>query len=127
MFQEEGALVKAYDPVAMPAAVRVLKDVKLCEDAYDLAEDCDAIVLATDWNEFKNLDLRRVKRVMKLPVFIDGRNLYDPTVMYEIGFVYRGLGRGYGLPHPNGHTTKTEGSVVKSGNGLGTLGSKKGS
>jgi UDPglucose 6-dehydrogenase len=127
MFQEEGALVKAYDPVAMPGAVRVLKDVKLCEDAYDLAEDCDAIVLATEWNEFKNLDLRRVKRVMKLPVFIDGRNLYDPTVMYEIGFIYRGLGRGYGLPHPNSHTTKIEGSVIKSGNGWGTTVSKKGS
>jgi UDPglucose 6-dehydrogenase len=102
LFQEQGALVKAYDPVAMPNSARVLKEVKLCEDAYDLAEGCDVVVLATDWNEFKNLDLKRVKRSMKLPIFIDGRNLYDPTVMYEMGFIYRGLGRGYGQAYANG-------------------------
>jgi UDPglucose 6-dehydrogenase len=98
MFQEEGALVKVYDPVAMPNAARMLKDARLCEDAYDLVEGCDAIVLATEWNEFKNLDLRRVRHTMKLPIVVDGRNVYDPAVMYEMGFIYRGLGRGYGSP-----------------------------
>jgi UDPglucose 6-dehydrogenase len=121
MFQEEGALVKVYDPVAMPNAERVLKDVKLCEDAYDLAEGCDAIVLATEWNEFKNLDLRRVKRGMKLPVFVDGRNLYDPNLMYDMGFVYRGLGRGYGSPvNLNTHSEFNKpNAAVKNGNGAG--------
>ena len=116
LFQEQGALVKVYDPVAMPNSARVLKDVKLCEDAYDLAEGCDVVVLATDWNEFKNLDLGRVKRSMKLPIFIDGRNLYDPSLMYELGFIYRGLGRGYGQKYVNGRNgaqTKVDWNDVK--------------
>ncbi len=104
MFQEAGAVVKAYDPVAMLNAARVLKDVKLCEDSYDLAQGCDVVVLATEWNEFKNLDLDRVRREMRLPIFIDGRNLYDPALMYGAGFVYRGLGRGYGQVTANGPT-----------------------
>jgi UDPglucose 6-dehydrogenase len=102
LFQEEGALVKVYDPVAMPNSARVLKDVKLCDDSYDLAEGCDVIVLATEWNEFKNLDLSRIKGSMKLPIFIDGRNVYDPSLMYELGFIYRGLGRGYGQTYASG-------------------------
>ncbi|MCL5994575.1 MAG: UDP-glucose/GDP-mannose dehydrogenase family protein [Chloroflexi bacterium] len=110
MFQQEGALVKVYDPVAMQNAARVLKDVHLCEGPYELAEGCDAIVLTTEWNEFKNLDLLRVRRTMRLPIFIDGRNLYDPNAMYEMGFIYRGLGRGYGLPPLNGHSAKTDGT-----------------
>jgi UDPglucose 6-dehydrogenase len=116
LFQEQGALVKVYDPVAMPNSARVLKDAKLCEDAYDLAEGCDVVVLATDWNEFKNLDLGRVKRSMKLPIFIDGRNLYDPSLMYELGFIYRGLGRGYGQKYINGRNgaqTKVDWNDVK--------------
>ena len=66
------------------------------------------VVLATDWNEFKNLDLGRVKRAMKQPIFIDGRNLYDPAMMYDLGFVYRGLGRGYGQTYTNGHGAKND-------------------
>jgi UDPglucose 6-dehydrogenase len=73
----------------------VLQNVKLCEDAYETAEDCDAIILATEWNEFKNLDLHRLKRVMRQPVIVDGRNLYDPVMMRNLGFTYRGVGRGY--------------------------------
>ena len=111
MFQEQGAQVKAYDPVAMPNAARVLKDTRLCEDSYDLVQGCDAVILATDWNEFKNIDLARVKHLMKLPVFIDGRNLYDPATMYELGFIYRGLGRGYGSPASNGQTMRANGGA----------------
>ncbi|MCL4507878.1 MAG: nucleotide sugar dehydrogenase [Chloroflexi bacterium] len=111
MFQEQGALVKAYDPVAMPNAARVLKDVRLCEDSYDLVEGCDAVILATEWNEFKNIDLARVKHLMKLPVFIDGRNLYDPAAMYELGFIYRGLGRGYGSPASNSQAMRANGAA----------------
>ncbi|MCL6511571.1 MAG: UDP-glucose/GDP-mannose dehydrogenase family protein [Anaerolineae bacterium] len=95
MIQADGGSVKAYDPVAMGNAARVLQNVKLCEDAYEVAEDSDALILATEWNEFKNLDLVRIKRVMRQPVIVDGRNLYDPAVMRSLGFIYRGVGRGY--------------------------------
>jgi UDPglucose 6-dehydrogenase len=95
MLQADGAWVKAYDPVAMENAARMLQSVKLCEDAYETAEGCDALVLATEWNEFKNLDLERMKQIMKKPVIVDGRNLYDPAKMHKLGFTYRGVGRGY--------------------------------
>ena len=95
MLQADGATVKTYDPVAMENAGRLLKNVKLCEDAYEVAEGCDALIMATDWNEFKNLDWGKVKKVMKNPVLVDGRNMYDPAKMREMGFTYRGVGRGY--------------------------------
>ena len=95
MLQADGATVKTYDPVAMENAGRLLKNVKLCEDAYEVADGCDALIMATDWNEFKNLDWGRVKKAMKNPVLVDGRNMYDPAKMREMGFTYRGVGRGY--------------------------------
>jgi UDPglucose 6-dehydrogenase len=95
MLQADGAHVKAYDPVAMENAGRLLKDVKLCEDAYEVAEGCDALIMATDWNEFKNLDWHKIKHSMAQPVLVDGRNMYDPQKMREMGFTYRGVGRGY--------------------------------
>jgi UDPglucose 6-dehydrogenase len=95
MLQADGAHIKAYDPVAMKNAGQLLQNVKLCEDAYDTVEGCDAVVLATEWNEFKNIDLVRVRRLMRNPVLVDGRNLYDAQKMKEIGFTYRGVGRGY--------------------------------
>ena len=95
MLQADGACVKAYDPVAMENAARMLQSVHLCEDAYETAQGCDALVLATEWNEFKNLDLERMKQIMRKPVIVDGRNLYDPMVMDKLGFTYRGVGRGY--------------------------------
>jgi UDPglucose 6-dehydrogenase len=95
MIQAEGGTVKAYDPVAMPNAAQVLHNVKLCNDPYEVAEGSDALILATEWNEFKNLDLLRIKQLMKQPVIVDARNLYEPRKMRELGFVYRGVGRGY--------------------------------
>ena len=95
MLQADGATVQTYDPVAMENASRLLKNVKLCGDAYEVAEGCDALIMATDWNEFKNLDWAKVKSVMKNPVLVDGRNMYDPAKMREMGFTYRGVGRGY--------------------------------
>jgi len=95
MLQADGARVQAYDPVAMPNASQVLQNVRLCEDAYDALSGCDAVIIATEWNEFKNLDLERVHKLMRSPVIIDGRNLYDPAQMIERGFNYRGVGRGY--------------------------------
>jgi UDPglucose 6-dehydrogenase len=93
--QSEGASVKAYDPVAMEAAARMLPDVQLAQDAYELAAGCDALIVVTEWNEFKQLELKQVKDLMKQPVIVDGRNVYDPDQMKSLGFRYRGIGRGY--------------------------------
>ena len=60
-----------------------------------LAENCDAIVIITEWNEFKQLDLVRIYQRMRTPIILDGRNIYDPTIMRDLGFHYRGFGRGY--------------------------------
>ena len=95
LLMNEGALVKGYDPVAMGVAIRMLPDVKLAGDPYDLADGCDAVVILTDWNEFKNLDMARLKTVMRQPKMVDGRNIYEPETMKALGFTYRGIGRGY--------------------------------
>jgi UDPglucose 6-dehydrogenase len=91
----EGGTVKAYDPVAMHVAEKMMPGVRMCENAYEAAEGADALVLATEWNEFKQLDLARIKQSMRYPNFVDGRNLYDPRRFAELGFNYRGMGRGY--------------------------------
>jgi len=97
LLAHEGAKVKGYDPVAMGVAKKVIPEVELASSPYDLAEGCDAIIIVTEWNEFKNLDMIRIKESMNHPpVMIDGRNIYDPNEMEQTGFVYRGIGRGYG-------------------------------
>jgi UDPglucose 6-dehydrogenase len=95
MLQHEGATVKAYDPEAQENAKRLVKDVVFCEGPYDVAEGVDALILVTEWNEFKQLDMARVKSLMRQPVLMDGRNIYDPKRMTDLGFNYRGMGRGY--------------------------------
>ena len=90
-----GARVRAYDPVAMPGASALLPDVEMMPDPYALAEGADALILVTEWNEFKHLDLARIKTALCAPVLIDGRNIYDPQTMAALGFIYRGIGRGY--------------------------------
>jgi UDPglucose 6-dehydrogenase len=98
--QSAGAKVKGYDPVAMNGAARLLPNVQLVEDPYQLAEGCDAVVVVTDWNEFKQLNMRRVKECMSRPVIVDGRNIYEPHIMQSMGFSYVGIGRGYnGIEH----------------------------
>ena len=91
----KGANIRAYDPVAMDVASQILPDVQMMENAYLLAEGCDVIVVNTEWNEFIQLDLEKVRDSMANPVIIDGRNIYDPKKMNELGFIYRGVGRGY--------------------------------
>jgi UDPglucose 6-dehydrogenase len=89
----EGALVRAYDPVAMPVARKLLPGIGYASDPYDLADGADALVVVTEWNEFKQLDLHRVRGLMRTPVVVDGRNIYDPKEMAQLGFVYRAVGR----------------------------------
>ena len=89
----EGAAIRAYDPVAMSEAKKVLKGVEMGTDPYDTAAGCDALVIATEWNQFRNLDLPRLKVVMKAPVLIDLRNVYEPEDLKKLGFRYAAIGR----------------------------------
>jgi UDPglucose 6-dehydrogenase len=93
---KKGVVVHAYDPVGMERARDMMPELIMAEDPYALAEGCDALIVCTDWNEFKHLDLSRILQVMKQPVIVDGRNIYDPVVLTRLGFRYRGIGRGYG-------------------------------
>jgi UDPglucose 6-dehydrogenase len=88
-----GAKVKAFDPAAMEEAKIVLPELELGEDAYDVAQGADALVLVTEWNQFRRLDLLRIKSLLKNPIFIDLRNVYDPDQMKRFGFNYCGVGR----------------------------------
>lgn len=88
------AKVKAFDPVAMDNFKTLGYKVEYCTNPYDVAEDCDAIMLITEWNEFRELDFSRLQRLMKSPVFIDCRNVYKQPLMTEHGFRYQSFGRG---------------------------------
>ncbi|MBI2080705.1 MAG: UDP-glucose/GDP-mannose dehydrogenase family protein [candidate division NC10 bacterium] len=91
---ERGARIRAFDPAAMANAARVLPEAEYCKDAYDAAAGADAVVLVTEWNQFRNLDLARLKAALRQPVFVDLRNVYEPRRMREQGFRYTGVGRG---------------------------------
>ncbi|GAC1656106.1 MAG: UDP-glucose/GDP-mannose dehydrogenase family protein [Candidatus Dormibacteraceae bacterium] len=91
--QTKGATVRAYDPAAMARARVLAPTIQYRRDAYGVARGADAVVLVTEWNEFRQLDLAKLRRVMRRPVVVDGRNIYDPAKMREHGFVYRGVGR----------------------------------
>lgn len=91
----EGAEVRGYDPVSMEGAAALMPAVKMYPDPYSMAEGCDALMVNTEWNEFKQLNRRQIRESMQTPVLFDGRNIYDPGEMKKLGFKYRGLGRGY--------------------------------
>lgn len=93
LMQNEGAKIKAYDPQAMENAEKLLTNVEFCTDPYMVAHEADAILLLTEWNEFKELDLEKLKEEMKSPILIDARNLYDPQKLKDVGFVSMGVGR----------------------------------
>lgn len=93
---EKGATIKAYDPVSMENAKGLLKDISnvdFVQDAYEAVEGADLAVVVTEWNEFKQLNIAKVKRLMKSPAIVDGRNIYEPEKMKEEGFNYIGVGR----------------------------------
>jgi UDPglucose 6-dehydrogenase len=95
MLKNEGAVVRVYDPVAMDNARDIMPDLTYCDSPYSAAQDADAVFLVTEWNEFKQLDMARIHNLMRRPILLDGRNVYDPQQMREMGFIYRGMGRGY--------------------------------
>jgi len=91
--ENEGATVKVYDPVAMPNAKTHLNHVVYGKDIYDTAKGCDALIIVTEWDEFKEMDLKRIRKLLTHPILIDGRNIFDPKKMSEEGFVYKSVGR----------------------------------
>lgn len=94
--KRRGARVRAYDPVAMPGAARLpgMKGVSFAKDAYECARGADAVAVLTEWNEFRNLDLARLKRLLRRPVLCDLRNLYEPEEAEAAGLKHVGVGRG---------------------------------
>ncbi len=91
--QKEGAILRVHDPKAMEKAKVVLQDVTFVEDMNAVAEGCDALVIATEWEEFKKLDLDRARKALSHPIMFDGRNLFDPAEMEKLGFIYKSIGR----------------------------------
>lgn len=95
LLTNEGAQVVAYDPVAMENAKAVLPEITFKSDPYEVARGSDGLLIITEWNEFKHLDMARIQKSMRQPLLVDGRNIYDPMAMRQLGFIYRGIGRGY--------------------------------
>ncbi|MDD5618399.1 MAG: UDP-glucose/GDP-mannose dehydrogenase family protein [Candidatus Omnitrophica bacterium] len=91
--QREDARIRVFDPQSMNKAKSILKDVYFAKDLYDAAKGCDCLLIITDWNEFKELDFTKLKKIMKQPLIIDGRNLYDKDSLAKVGFRYIGIGR----------------------------------
>jgi UDPglucose 6-dehydrogenase len=103
----QGATVRVYDPVATNTGREALEcagvdmeAIIFCQNAYDVAEGTDALVIVTEWNEFKSLDMYKIRNVMRRPVLIDGRNIYEASEMVRLSFIYRAIGRGTG-PAPS--------------------------
>jgi UDPglucose 6-dehydrogenase len=90
---KEGAILRVHDPKAMDKAREVLKNVTYVEDMNNVAEGCDALVVATEWPVFKKLDLEHARKLLTHPILFDGRNLFDAREMEELGFIYKSIGR----------------------------------
>ena len=95
LIESEGGRVRAYDPAAMERvrAEGLLPNVQLCHDPYEVAQNADALVIVTEWNEFKNLDMQRIRDALRQPIVVDGRNIYDYRELHALGFKYWGVGR----------------------------------
>ncbi len=91
--QKEGGKIKAYDPEAMEKAKTIFSDVEFGKDPYEIAKDSEVLLILTEWNEFKELDLKKIKSLMKTPLIIDGRNIYNPEDIKKEGFTYISVGR----------------------------------
>ncbi len=91
---ERGAKVRAFDPEARDSAKQIFgKKIAYARNAYDALKAADALLVVTEWNEFREPDFKRMKRAMKSPVIIDGRNIFDPRQIRELGFAYSSIGR----------------------------------
>lgn len=90
---KEGAQIRCFDPLAMENTRKILPDLTYCQDEYETAKASDVLVIATEWNQFRNLDLSKIKKILKSPILLDLRNLYDPEKVKSLGFIYEGVGR----------------------------------
>ena len=90
---KEGGHIRCFDPLAMSNTKKILPDLSYCQDEYETAKASDALVIATEWNQFRNLDLIKMKKLLKSPILLDLRNLYDPAALKSLGFTYEGVGR----------------------------------
>jgi len=90
---KDGATLRVHDPKAMDKAKSLLPNVTYVDDMNAVAEGCDALVVATEWDEFKQLDLARAKKGLTHPILFDGRNLFDPAEMEKLGWIYKSVGR----------------------------------
>ncbi len=90
---QKGCNIKVFDPAAMENAKKVLKGIHFCKNIYSVAENSECLVILTEWNEFKEADLNKIKKLMKRPSIVDGRNIYDPKFVKKLGFEYQGVGR----------------------------------
>jgi len=90
---KEGTQIRCFDPLAMDNTRKILPNLYYCQDEYETAQSSDALVIATEWNQFRNLDLLRIKKYLKKPILFDLRNLYDPEKVKSLGFIYEGIGR----------------------------------
>jgi UDPglucose 6-dehydrogenase len=93
MLQERGAKIQAYDPISMSNAKKVLENVTFKDSIYETARGADALVILTEWPEFRRMDLKKIKKLLTHPTLIDGRNLFDPPAMKKLGFHYASVGR----------------------------------
>jgi UDPglucose 6-dehydrogenase len=93
LLQNDGATVSAFDPKAMETAAPIFKNVSFVKDVYEVAKDADLLIVLTEWNEFKEMDMSKIKKAMKTSNIIDGRNIYDAEEMRKLGFTYVGVGR----------------------------------
>jgi UDPglucose 6-dehydrogenase len=89
----EKAYIRAYDPVSMKETQKVIPAIKYCKDSYDAVKGAHALVIMTEWNQFRNLDLDRIRKLLKEPYFFDLRNIYEPRKLMERGFKYFCVGR----------------------------------
>ena len=86
-------VVKCYGPLAMENTKKLFPDLTYCQDEYETAQNSHALVILTEWNQFRNIDLLKIKKLLKTPVLLDLRNLYEPKKVKSLGFIYEGIGR----------------------------------
>jgi len=90
---KEGANIRCFDPLAINNTRKILPSLTYCQDEYETAQGSDVLVIATEWNQFRNLDLLKIKKILKTPILLDLRNLYEPATLKSLGFTYEGVGR----------------------------------
>ena len=93
LLQAEGAKLKVYDPSSMKKGKEILRHVTFCRDPYEVSRGSDCLLVVTEWDEFKELDFLKIKKLLKRPLIIDGRNIYEPAKLKKMGFQYIGVGR----------------------------------